>query len=97
MSYSIAQNMVKKAPKFGAFLLLTVFRFFEDGELRRGGGFVRWDFAGLAGLKKMLHGVWGRELAQDNVRSTPYPDSYRDGLRLDRLEGVAHSLMGLFS
>jgi len=26
---------------------------------------VRWDFAGLTGFKKMLHGVWGRELPQD--------------------------------
>jgi len=50
------------------FLLLTVFRFFEDGEL----WFVRWVFAGLADFKKMLHGVWGRELPQENVRSTPY-------------------------
>ena len=44
------------------FLLLTVFRFFEDGELWfLCGGFS----AGLADFKKMLHGVWGRELPQD--------------------------------
>ena len=50
------------------FLLPTVFRFFEDGELWfLCGGFS----AGLAGFKKMLHRVWGRELPQDNVRSTP--------------------------
>ena len=35
-------------------------------------GFCAGGFAGLADFKKMLHGVWGRELPQENVRSTPY-------------------------
>jgi len=43
-------------------------RFFEGCEL----WFVRLAFAGLAAFRKMLHGVWGRELPQDNVRSTPH-------------------------
>jgi len=47
---------------------LRISRFSEGCKL----WFVHWIFAGLAAFRKMLHGVWGRELPQDNVRSTPH-------------------------
>ena len=50
-------------------------------------GFCAGGFAGLADFKKMLHGVWGRELPQDkSAKHTMLPQA----LRLDRLEGDAH-------